>query len=670
MFKSLLGSGARSRHGLMLLVLITGAVVGGLLVPSGRGVPAEAAPTFSGDPMILKFDVTAVGQQPYVRFGTSDELETVKVKIDWGRTGEAGNIQTYTSPGSSAGITDGNAIVAPPNTLAYPVGEYTVTISPLLVSDDPSDGTDVGPWLTIYGRTSPGGFTLSLFDSRAHLVEVVSFGDLGLRNLSQAFADHQHLTQLPSSLPSSVTNAQEMFWSSAFNASGITGWDVSNVTNMNSLFRNAGAFNQPIGVWDVSSVTYMNSMFRDAGAFNQPIGEWDVSSVTDVRNMFQNAGAFNQPIGAWTVSSVTDMTEVFRNARAFNQPIGGWDVSNVTNMSRMFQDARAFDQPLGGWDVSNVTTMRAMFRDAQAFDQPIGGWDVSNVTNMAEVFRNAQAFDQPIGGWDVSNVTNMNSMFSGAEAFDQPLGGWDVSNVTNMNSMFQDAAAFNRSLGYWTLNSGVALDGFLNRTGLSTACYDATLIGWAGLDPAVENRDLGAEGLTYSQEGSVARAVLVDDRGWQIDDSGLAGDVASEPCVEDVIAPETTAAPGPVPVLSCDPPVAVAGVTVTCTAVFADPGFEFLWAASEGVSPRGGVVRMDTSGVGTFQFTVTSAVPAAGVSIELVDWGVATRVGLGGPVPSSVPAGGGTRVPVGFSLALLWMLVTVAVVRRRGVVTG
>ena len=257
------------------------------------------------------------------------------------------------------------------------------------------------------------------------------------------------------------------------------------------------SFNQPIGSWDVSKVTNMRGMFTET-SFNQPLGSWDVSSVVSMDGMFTDAFAFNQPIGSWDVSNVTDMSLMFYFATAFNQPIDSWNVSNVTKMSGMFCKATAFNQPIGSWNVSSVTSVGSMFTDAFAFNQPIGSWDVSNVTYMGGMFVGAFAFNQPIGSWNVSKVINMGSIFREAYAFNQPLDSWNVSNVTNMSGMFGDA-------------------------GLSSANYDATLIGWAarGANGGVLKQGVTFDGGTSNYcNASDARNYLINTYGWIITDGG------------------------------------------------------------------------------------------------------------------------------------------------------
>ena len=57
-------------------------------------------------------------------------------------------------------------------------------------------------------------------------------------------------------------------------------------------------------------------------------------------------------------------------------------------------------------------------------------------------------------------------------------------------------------------------------------------------------------------------------------------------------------------------------------------------------------MTLDASGTGTFSFTVPAAALGEELTVELVDWAAPVSLGVvGGPVPSSVPAGEGP-VPV------------------------
>ena len=229
------------------------------------------------------------------------------------------------------------------------------------------------------------------------------------------------------------------------------------------------------------------------------VQQWGTQKWTSMANMFESCTTLiSFPNQAPDLSLCSDMSRMFYRTFAFNQPIGSWNVSNVTNMSYMFFSS-AFNQPIDNWDVSNVTNMGSMFNGTTSFNQPIGSWNVSNVTNMTRMFYIASSFNQPISNWNVSKVTDMTGMFSGTKAFNQAIGSWDVSNVTNMSRMF----------------SG---------TGLSTANYDATLIGWAtrGANGGVLKQGGYFDGGTSNYcNGLGARNYLINTYGWIITDGGL-----------------------------------------------------------------------------------------------------------------------------------------------------
>jgi len=293
------------------------------------------------------------------------------------------------------------------HTYAY-AGEYTVYIA---------------GYLSQFGNGNTG------YTNADKLVGVADFGNLGTSSFHGAFKGATNLTQVPSSLPSTVTNTAHMF-------SGAT-------------------------------------------AFNQDIGDWDVSNVTNMSSMFAEATAFNQNIGSWNVSNVTDMESMFYRATAFNQDIGNWDVSNVTDMESMFYRATAFNQDIGNWDVGKVTSLFCMFCEASAFNQDIGSWNVSKVTDMFYMFKNATTFNQNLGGWDVSKVTDMEGMFDGVTLsisnYDALLIGWAGQTVqydvvfSGGNSKYSsgDAADARASLiaNWWTITDG----GMISAPSITTA---------------------------------------------------------------------------------------------------------------------------------------------------------------------------------------------------------
>ena len=332
-----------------------------------------------------------------------------------------------------------------------------------------------------------------------------------------------------------VTTMESMFADAADFNQDLNNWNVANVTTMERMFESADRFNGTITAWDVGNVENFHRTFREAADFNMNIGAWNVISATNMSLMFQNANSFDQNIGNWNVSSVTDMSGMFSVTDVFNQDIGSWDVSNVTNMADMFEAAQLFNQDIGGWNVGNVTNMSQMFRvlssQTSFFDQDIGGWNVSSVTDMNGMFTYARNFNQNISNWNVSNVTNMAGMFFGASAFNQDIGTWDVSNVTDMGralvsgpnvfigGMFENAIAFDQNLENWNVENLADADHMFDGATLSTANYDALLIGWNAQN-LLANLDFHG-GNSQFCAGEAARNTMTSTDNWTIVDAGL-----------------------------------------------------------------------------------------------------------------------------------------------------
>ena len=307
------------------------------------------------------------------------------------------------------------------------------------------------------------------------LTSMSSFGELGTVSLASAFATAVNLTTVPTTLPSTVTDASRMFASAAI-------------------------FNQDISGWDVSHVTSMQAMFQNAYAFNQPIGSWNTSRVSDLSWMFQNAYVFNQDLANWNTSRVTTLEGTFNTASAFNGTVAGWNTSRVENMNYVFSSAAAFNRPVDAWNFSNVVMTAQMFYGATSFDQPVGSWNTGRVTNMQEMFRFASSFNQSLNSWDVSKVVYMSNMLSGASTFDQPLDGWHLA----------------------SLQSGGEL---IHATAVTPNNYARSLIAWAADPLTARGVYMTNWSVLYSASAATARSVLTGSLGWMMADAGMRSSV-------------------------------------------------------------------------------------------------------------------------------------------------
>ncbi|MCF6351849.1 MAG: BspA family leucine-rich repeat surface protein [Cyclobacteriaceae bacterium] len=330
-----------------------------------------------------------------------------------------------------------------------------------------------------------------------------------------------------------------------------------NVTNieLDAMFVSTSSFNHDISDWDVSKVSSFHSMFRETSSYNNGgvILDWanlgqDASVITiAMGRMFESAAAFNQDISGWDVSKVSSLNAMFKSNSSFNNggvPLDWMNLGqdpNVTDirLNAMFQGAAAFNHDISDWDVSKVFSFYAMFASNSSFNNggvPLDwmnlGQDAGvNTVDMGYMFSNANAFNQDISTWSVNKVWNLRHMFLYNNSFNNggiPLDWINLgqsANVTgiNMQEMFNGASAFDQEIGSWDIGKANSMANMLSNSGLSTANYDATLIGWAddnsGTETIPSGRTLGATGLTYCT-GLSARTDLVSTYGWAITDAG------------------------------------------------------------------------------------------------------------------------------------------------------
>ena len=399
--------------------------------------------------MLVTIDLSKGGSGRTVRLPIANAGGPVEITIDWdvNRPAPVGCATTWTFPGPDAATLNGTSVQC-----TYPAAD--VANSPTkTIAISATNGV-----VTLFGGLEP---TLGA----DKFTGVTDWGNLGLSSLAGAFEGMTNFTDVPNTLPPTVTSLSFTFHeASSFNDADVSSWITSNVTTMDGTFSDASSFDRPIGSWDTSNVTSMVSMFQGASVFDQPIGSWNTSNVTNMSGMFADTDHFDQDINSasnpdrWVTSDVTDMSFMFQNAVAFDGDISYWDTSNVTSMVSMFQGASVFDQSIGEWNTSNVTNMAAMFADANRFDQDINStsnpdrWITTSVTDMTGMFAGADAFDGDISSWNTRSVTSMAYMFSEAASFNGNISNWDTRNVVDMREMFFNADSFNRSVNSWNVS--------------------------------------------------------------------------------------------------------------------------------------------------------------------------------------------------------------------------
>jgi flagellin-like protein len=386
-------------------------------------------------------------------------------------------------------------------------GDYDFTV---FWGDESSDVITIWNQSEInHTYTSPGiyevnmsgrikGWSFSNTGDVLKLSEIKQWGDLRLLNSGGYFHGCANLFITATDIINLVeTTSMANMFKACSNISQIPNinlGDTSSVTNMEGVFSGASKFNQSLNYWDTNKVTNMNGMFYQASNFNQSLNDWNTSSVTDMARLFQYTQHFYSNLSNWDVSKVTNMYSMFTSTKSRDYYISSWDTSSVTSMSNMFMYSE-FDGNISSWDTSNVDSMEHMFEDADNFNQNIGNWNMSNAQHMYGMFKCATSFNQNISGWDTSKMITFANMFYGATSFDQNLSSWNVSSVGSMTSMFSGA-------------------------NLSTANYDALLIGWAGLSPNLKNNVPFSAGNSNYCTASSSKIILNTTHSWTITDGG------------------------------------------------------------------------------------------------------------------------------------------------------
>jgi hypothetical protein len=183
----------------------------------------------------------------------------------------------------------------------------------------------------------------------------------------------------------------------------------------------------------------------------------------------------------------------------------------ITNAIRGFKFNNAGDKKkilnIENYGVLDIDTDRT-FLGCTNLTQSATDAPTITTTSFSNTFKSADNFNGAIGNWDVSDVINMTQMLRNTDVFNQDLSSWDIVKVSN----------------------GINFLG--SNTTLSTANYDAILIGWeATLQAAFSGGtgytltpswSFGTAQYTAGGAAASARASLVSNFNWTITDGGTA----------------------------------------------------------------------------------------------------------------------------------------------------
>ena len=176
-------------------------------------------------------------------------------------------------------------------------------------------------------------------------------------------------------------------------------------------------------------------------------------------------------------------------------------------------------------DVSGITNFGHGFRGCASLTTlDVSGWDVSNVIYFHYTFVGCTGLTTlDVSSWNVSNVALFTETFSGCTGLTTlDVSSWNTSSATACNYTFYNCSSLTTlAANNWNITSVTDMTGMFQLTTLSTASYDAILIGWEG--QAVQNNVTfhgGNSKYTGGGAAEAARTALIDDHTWAITDGG------------------------------------------------------------------------------------------------------------------------------------------------------
>lgn len=440
----------------------------------GRGV--GAAPV--GDSFIM--EITTIGASESFTFPFHDIGSYTNCTINFGDGGGAKTISTWNDANATNIYASADTYTITINADACGGMSFDNALPDLRVDDIQQWGTIQFYWINFYGCSN----------MIVTATDIPDFSNVTI-GIKQMFRNCSSVTTIPNMNSWDVSMITDFsgFMFGATNATpDVVDWDVSASTTMSSMFRST-KFDSDIGGWifktGAGSVR-IDAMFLSNTTMTWDLSDWDAQSskFNNLTSTFQsnnNTSVTTYSLDGWDVSNVTNMTNTF-NSCAYAGALNSWDVSSVTNMTGMFAGLTClFNSSISNWVTSSLTNVTSMFEANDTFNHSsLNSLDVSGVTTFTNCFLNNKEFNQSLSSWDVSAGTVFFGMFRGAlHTFNQPLPWtFKASGTIDMRSMFRDNPVFDQDLSGWNVSQVNQLDDFFLNETMSTANYDALLIGW------------------------------------------------------------------------------------------------------------------------------------------------------------------------------------------------